>query len=110
RIVQEAEVRPAREWAPEAPEAAIIDALGRWFWGPSPYTLRAVGRRELTLESEPPGGRSARFRPSGDSTWIGLDGYYAGETLRIERDGSGSPRQLDLASFVFTRTPYDPAA
>ncbi|WP_425568926.1 hypothetical protein [Pseudonocardia xishanensis] len=35
---------------------------------------------------------------------MGLDGYFAGETLRL-LDGS-----LNLATFVFTRTPYDPAA
>jgi hypothetical protein len=41
---------------------------------------------------------------------VGLDGYYTGETLRIERDAAGFVRQLDLASFIFTRTPYDPRA
>ena len=35
---------------------------------------------------------------------MGLDGYFAGETLRIADD------HLDLGTFVFTRTPYDPAA
>jgi hypothetical protein len=35
---------------------------------------------------------------------VGLDGYYAGETLRIADD------HLDLATFTFTRQPYDPAA
>jgi hypothetical protein len=35
---------------------------------------------------------------------VGLDGYFAGETLRLD------PVALNLATFVFTRTPYDPAA
>jgi hypothetical protein len=35
---------------------------------------------------------------------VGLDGSYAGETLRIADD------HLDLGTFVFTRTPYDPEA
>jgi hypothetical protein len=49
-------------------------------------------------------GRASRFAPRGDGTWRGLDGYHAGETLRLADD------HLDLGSFVFTRTPYDPAA
>jgi CubicO group peptidase (beta-lactamase class C family) len=110
RIFHDAEARPATEWTPGAPEDGVLAALGRWFWGPAPYTLRAVGSRELRLNSDPPGGRSARFRPNDDGTWVGLSGYYAGETLRIERDAAGVPRQLNLASFLFTRSPYDPAA
>ena len=39
-----------------------------------------------------------------DGAWVGLDGYFAGETLRIAED------HLDLDTFVFTRTPYDPEA
>ena len=50
-------------------------------------------------------GRASRFAaPATDGTWVGLDGYYAGETLRIADD------HLDLGTFIFTRTPYDPAA
>ncbi len=49
-------------------------------------------------------GRASRFLRRDDGSWVGLDGYYAGETLRIADD------HLDLATFVFTRQPYDPAA
>ena len=42
--------------------------------------------------------------------WVGLDSYYAGEPLRVVRRGDGSVSHLDLASFRFTRTPYDPQA
>ena len=67
------------------------------------------------LDSDPAGGRSARFRPRSDGTWVGQDGYFNGETLRIVRgpeQGSptGGPIALDIASFIFTRTPYDPQA
>ena len=48
-------------------------------------------------------GRASRFEQR-DGAWVGLDGYYAGETLRIATD------HLDVGSFIFTRTPYDPAA
>jgi hypothetical protein len=39
---------------------------------------------------------------------MGLDGYYAGEPLRVVRDAGGAVSHLDLASFRFTRLPYDP--
>jgi CubicO group peptidase (beta-lactamase class C family) len=107
-ILDEAEPRPAREWVPAAPAEGVLDALGAWFWGPSPFTLRARGSSALELQAEPPGGRSARFRPNGDGTWTGLDGYYTGETLRILRGDDGKPTALNLASFIFSRTPYDP--
>jgi hypothetical protein len=50
------------------------------------------------------GGRASRFSAREDGTWVGLDGYFAGETLRIAED------HLDLDTFIFTRTPYDPDA
>lgn len=89
-----------------APEPCPIDPalLGPWFWGPSPYALRAVPGGLLHLGGLGRPGRSSRFRPGPDGTWVGLDGYFAGETLRITGD------HLRLATFVLTRTPYDPAA
>jgi hypothetical protein len=41
---------------------------------------------------------------------MGLNGYFAGETLRPIRDEEGSLSHLDIGSFVFTREPYDPDA
>ncbi|MBN9734689.1 MULTISPECIES: serine hydrolase domain-containing protein [unclassified Pseudonocardia] len=98
-----AEPRIVDAWSPE-PAPVDPGLLGPWFWGPSPYALRAVGGGLLHLGGLGRPGRSSRFRPGPDGTWIGMDGYFAGETLRIEGD------HLWLATFVFTRTPYDPAA
>jgi hypothetical protein len=64
----------------------------------------------LNLRPVSGNGRASRFKPVSTDTWIGLDGYYAGETLRVERRADGTPSHLDLATFVFTRTPYDSAA
>jgi CubicO group peptidase (beta-lactamase class C family) len=99
-----AEPRVVEAWAPSAPPVEL-DVLGVWFWGPTPYVLRAPAGGLLHLGPLPGrSGRASRFAPRADGTWVGLDGYYAGETLRI------APDHLDLATFVFTRTPYDPAA
>jgi hypothetical protein len=54
------------------------------------------------------GSRSAHFRRESDGSWLGLNGYFNGETLRAVRDDAGRVTHLDIGSFVFTREPYDP--
>ena len=91
-------------WHRDAAQAELVDLVGPWFWGTyaSTLTLEADGGFRL---GEPGQGRGARFRRDGDR-WVGLEGYYRGEPLVVERDASGVPSRLVLASFVFTRTPY----
>jgi hypothetical protein len=85
--------------------------VGVWFWGPTGYALKLEADRFFALGSlSGAGSRDARFRPTGDGTWIGLNGYFAGETLRPVRDADGRLTHLDIGSFVFTRQPYDPDA
>jgi len=97
------EPRVVDAWAPCA-SPLPLDLLGVWFWGPSPYALRSVGAGMLHLGPLPGrAGRASRFTRRDDGTWVGLDGYFAGETLRIAED------HLNLDTFVFTRTPYDAA-
>jgi CubicO group peptidase (beta-lactamase class C family) len=99
-----AEPRVVEAWRP-APAPVPLEQLGIWYWGPAPCVLRAVAGGLLHLGPLPGrAGRASRFRAREDGTWVGLDGYYAGEVLRI------APDHLDLGTFVFTREPYDPAA
>ena len=70
-------------------------------------TARVAG--EHLVLGEPGAGRG-RFRSVDADEWLGLDSYYAGEPLRVVRRGDGSVSHLDLASFRFSRTPYDPQA
>ncbi|MCU1670557.1 MAG: putative penicillin-binding protein beta-lactamase class [Blastococcus sp.] len=99
-----AEPRVVEPWTP-SPSPVPLDRLGIWYWGPSPYVLRSISGGLLHLGPLPGrGGRASRFRQRDDGTWVGLDGYYAGETLRIADD------HLDLDTFIFTRAPYDPEA
>jgi CubicO group peptidase (beta-lactamase class C family) len=99
-----AEPRIVEPWRP-SPSPVPLEQLGVWFWGPSPYVLRAVGDGLLHLGPLPGRtGRTSRFTARDDGTWVGLDGYFAGETLRIAAD------HLDLDTFVFTRSPYDAEA
>lgn len=100
--LRECEPRVVAPWQP-APPPVDLAVLGPWYWGPAAYVLRALPGGLLALEGVERVGRPSRFRPAGDGTWVGLDGYYAGETLQFGENF------FDLASFVFTRTPYDPA-
>ncbi len=90
-------------WQP-TPAQVDLAVLGPWYWGPAPYVLRLQSDGLLHLAGLGGPGRASRFRPQGDGTWRGLDGYFAGEVLQV------APEVLVLATFVFTRTPYDPAA
>jgi CubicO group peptidase (beta-lactamase class C family) len=109
--VREAEPAVGAPWSPAAEaDADALALVGTWYWGPYGYGLRlgADGMLDLSGLSGP--GRSSRFRPCADGTWLGLDGYHAGEVLRAVRGVDGDVVALDLGSFVFSRTPYDPAA
>jgi CubicO group peptidase (beta-lactamase class C family) len=100
------------EWAP-LPEVdpELLALTGPWYWGPAPRALRLMHDGWISLAPlAGPGGRASRFRPTGKDTWVGLDGYYAGETLRAVRRGDGSVSHLDLATFIFTREPYEVTA
>ncbi|MFF0312145.1 serine hydrolase domain-containing protein [Streptosporangium sp. NPDC004379] len=109
-ILDEHEPRLPAEWEPAAADPALLELTGPWYWGPAAYALRLLGGRDLSLSPVGGPGRASRFTARADGTWIGLDGYYAGETLRLVRRADGTVSHLDLNTFVFTRTPYDPAA
>ncbi|MFF3729910.1 serine hydrolase domain-containing protein [Streptomyces sp. NPDC002476] len=110
-IVAEAEPRIPEPWRP-LPEAdpELLALTGPWYWGVGAYILRLEPDGGLDLQPLRGAGRGARFTALPDGTWIGRDSYYAGEILRVVRNGDGSVNHLDLGSFVFTREPYDPGA
>ena len=110
-ILQEREPRIPEPWRPRNDvDMDLLPLTGQWYWGPTPYVLRVLPDGLLDLFPWQGRGRASRFRPNSDGTWTGLDGYYAGEVLRIGRSSDGTPTHLDLNTFIFTRTPYDPDA
>ncbi|MFI1505093.1 serine hydrolase domain-containing protein [Streptomyces sp. NPDC020597] len=111
RIVADAEPRIPEPWRPlKEVDAAVLELAGQWYWGTSAFALRVTSDGLVSLGPLSGGGRRSRFRPNGDGTWTGLEGYYAGELLRAVRRPDGSVDHLDLGSFVFTRQPYDQGA
>jgi CubicO group peptidase (beta-lactamase class C family) len=101
---------PVTPWTPGRVPADALALAGVWYWGPTPVSVTAAADGPLDLKPVNGPARASRFDRRDDGTWIGRDGYYAGEILRARRDDDGNVVSLDLASFAFTRTPYDPAA
>ncbi|WP_432934043.1 serine hydrolase domain-containing protein [Microbispora sp. CA-135349] len=108
-ILAEHEPPLPAEWSPSPVDEDLLALTGPWYWGPTPYVLRVLPHGGLSLTPVSGQGRASRFVRQADGTWLGLDGYYAGETLRVVRS-PGGVTHLDLNTFVFTREPYDPAA
>ncbi|MEU9889771.1 serine hydrolase domain-containing protein [Sphaerisporangium sp. NPDC051011] len=98
------------EWTPAPAEPDLLELTGPWYWGPAAYLLRLLPGRDVSLTPLGHVGRASRFAAQADGTWLGLDGYYAGEIMRLVRRPDGSVSHLDLNTFIFTRLPYDPAA
>jgi len=108
-ILADGEPYSPAEWTPTTVDQPMLDMLGGWFWGPAPFTLRLSGDvLELTVSGGD--GRGMRFRPDGEGGWTGVDGYQAGEPLKPVSGPDGSVIALNIGSFIYTRTPYDPAA
>ncbi|GFH38670.1 serine hydrolase domain-containing protein [Streptomyces pacificus] len=109
-IVVDAEPRFPEPWRPmQEVDGGLLELTGAWYWGTSPFGLKLVADRGLELYPLSGPGRGSRFRARPDGSWRGLDGYFAGETLRAVHGPEGRLIHLDLGSFAFTREPYDPA-
>lgn len=99
-MVADREPALAPEWLPEPQLEQGSELLGHWYWGNTPLTM-VVSNGVLQLS----GAMSCRFTPLGPDLYQGRDGYFAGERLRVIRNG-GAVDHLNLATFVLTRTPY----
>jgi CubicO group peptidase (beta-lactamase class C family) len=106
-LVRNREPVAPEPWYAGGSDPDAVDVVGLWHWGPAITLVKATGDGELEF-GVPGEGRSARFRKVAEGSWVGLDGYYAGEPLVVVRAADGSVSHLDLASFRFTRLPYDP--
>lgn len=108
-----AEPRVVDAWKP-APSSVPLDHLGHWYWGPMPFVLRSCDGA-LQLDAPTDTGLGSRFRrhPLQPGAWIALDGYFAGETMRVvphPTAADGAPVALNISTFVLSRLPYDPSA
>ena len=96
---------PADEPCPD-PASPSVDLAGSWYWGNS--TLSLVPTSDgFALGRE---GSWWRFSRVDDDTYRGTTGYLARETLTVRRRPDGSPWYAEAATFLFTRTAYDPTS
>lgn len=108
-ILEECEPRLPEPWvAREDVPASLLALTGSWFWGTSEGVLRVLPEGWLQLDRVSGMLAPSPFRPTGEDTWVGLERYFRGETLRVVRDADGTPSHLDIGTFVLTRRPYEP--
>jgi CubicO group peptidase (beta-lactamase class C family) len=102
-----AEVTDAPAWVPtERVPAEVADVLGLWFWGNTAVELRWQNER-LEMRSLNGSAVSDAFELR-DGRLVGTSGYHRGEAVHVVRRADGSVSHLDIATFIHTRTPYDP--
>ena len=98
----------AEPWlpSPHVPDV-LIGVPGVWHWGNTAIVFTMEG---ADLVARRNGVELYRFRVTDDGRVMGRSGYHAGEELNVVRGPDGSIRYLDIATFIYTRTPYDPDA
>jgi CubicO group peptidase (beta-lactamase class C family) len=100
---------PGEPWVPTlaVPDWAE-ELLGHWYWGNSAYEVRWHNER-LEFHDVARGVLAEQFVRPGERI-VGRAGYHHGETLHVHHNPDGSINHLECATFVYTLTPYDPAA
>jgi len=97
-------------WRPTQTVPPEVEGLpGLWFWGNTAVELRwhneGLDLRALSTPERDPW----RFELV-DGRLVGVSGYHRGETLHVHRRDDGTIGHLECATFVYTRSPYDPEA
>lgn len=85
----------------------VMDVPGVWFWGNTAYDVR-WHNDGLELRLMARGGLLKERFELVDGVLVGVLGYHRGERLDVVRREDRSIRNLECATFVYTRTPYDP--
>lgn len=95
-ILHEAEPTLPRPWRPATDVPPVVrDVVGPWHWGNTPHVLALEGEEVVARVR---GAETHRFAVV-DGRLVGTGGYH---------DGAGRVTHLEIATFVYTRTPYDP--
>jgi CubicO group peptidase (beta-lactamase class C family) len=92
-------------WRPPAPPAGeAAELCGRWWWMGREYEITADGAdvvmSSLTVPAVP-----WRFVREAPDRWRGCSGMNDGEVLQVVRAPDGAVARLDIATFVFARSP-----
>jgi CubicO group peptidase (beta-lactamase class C family) len=110
--VLDLEPRRVAPWLPAAaePDADVLELLGRWWWMGREYELRHdAATEELVMHSLTRSRTPVRLQREAKDVWRGISGENVGEVMTVLRGDDGTPAALDIATFVFTRTPFNSA-
>jgi CubicO group peptidase (beta-lactamase class C family) len=90
--------------APASPTGEAAELCGRWWWMGREYEVTADGADVvmacLTAPTVP-----WRFVREAPDRWQGRSGMNDGEVLQVLRAPDGTVARLDIATFVFARSP-----
>ncbi|MDG4782574.1 serine hydrolase [Micromonospora sp. WMMD961] len=102
--VLDAEPAFPQPWRPATatPDGEVGGLTGRWWWMGTPLDLHWDAG---DLVAHVRGERVSRFTREGTDRWRGRSGPESGEILSVLRDDSGRATAVDIATFVFTRSP-----
>ncbi|MFG1652589.1 serine hydrolase domain-containing protein [Micromonospora sp. NPDC049275] len=103
-LVLDAEPAPVTAWRPTAapPSAGLAELTGRWWWMGTTIEVYADAAGDLHAG---PVGTPNLFVAEGPDRWRGRAGGQDGEILTVRRDEQGRAVALDIATFVYSRTP-----
>lgn len=108
-LLHEHEPTLPRPWVPATAVPDVVrEVVGTWHWGNTPVVLTWEGD---ALVARVRGAEAYWFglRPGSREELVGTGGYHDGEPVVVHRDPEGAVTHLEVATFVYTRTPYDPA-
>ena len=92
--------------ATSAVPVELEDVLGVWHWGNTPFVFAMDGDRLVAARA----GEEKYTFAVVEGRVVGTSGYHAGEELRVCRRADGTVSHLDVATFIYTKEPYDPEA
>lgn len=98
----------ASRWTPSSSPVPgeVASLLGLWFWGNTGFGFEWIDG-ELVARDLRTAELHERF-VAGPDGWLGTEGYHRGERLLVRRGPAQEVASLECATFVYTRTPYDP--
>ena len=103
--VLDAEPTPPAPWRPTPqPTGETAEVTGRWWWMGREHDIQAIADDTIDLNGPYHWSRFVREAPD---RWRGTDGENEGETLTVLRDPEGQATRLDIATFIFSRNPWD---
>jgi len=101
--VLDAEPAPVKAWVPPTGAAAEHELAGTWWWMGRSLEMHFDPVESLLVAQLSPVPGKWVFKNEGTDLWRCTSGSNDGEVMRVRRDASGQPSELDIATLVHTR-------